>query len=304
MECVCEALRGALAACPSTADLSTDAVLEALRPALPALVSFARRRMEGEDCSRESCLRLLLPHVAAALVSLESRCQPSPSVLLPDEEASRLEAAQRGWFESLADELRAIAEEQGRPVVMPRQTEASTHLGFRTNDDPVLDARFLYDSDDLFDAVSSLVLGNETSNANGFRRLLPLPSIAELSSVFAELGAEHRQLGVDDDSNEGSGLCETRLEMGQRVLSLGTPSDARKFLRHGSPPSVRPKLWRQALGLCPQQCSHDVARNLELTQEWQRWDLVCDEMVVADVRLTTEDPNYFVFEVPELCFSR
>ena len=299
-QCVCEAVRAALASCPpSITTEGADQVLLSLKPVIPALVAFTRQSLEGagETVSQEYCLRALLPQVAAALTSLECRPEGLRRVeLVDDSTALLLEAAQEGWLASLADELRAIAEEQGRPVAMLRERETdSPHLAFR-HPEPVLETRFLYDSDDLYDAVKSLALREDSSE--GFKSLLRLPSIAEMFASFVELNAGNLHLaGADDPTDADLSNHQSRLGQGEQVLALGTPSDVRMYLRFGCPACLRSRVWRRALGLCPQKCSYDTARYAEVTREWHRVDLVCDEMVASDVRLVAEDPSYFVFEV-------
>jgi hypothetical protein len=168
------------------------------------------------------------------------------------------------------------------------------------------DSRFLYDSDDLFDIIYALITKQEDANDHilmmhplpTYKLFLKLPSIAELCSRFTQLGGRNSHMGIDDVYPEsGSRFLHSRHESGELVVAYGTVLEVREYLKRGAVPSQRARLWRRALCLCASSCSADTLTYESLLQDCHRLDLVVDDMIISDVKITVEDPNYFVFEV-------
>lgn len=167
------------------------------------------------------------------------------------------------------------------------------------------DIKFLYDSDDLY-AVISTVLNKscDMQPLTAPKPVLLVPSIGELIQRFHEMSCCNHHLGFDDTIGEvAARFNASRQEAGEQVLTYGTPNEVREYLKRGSAPSLRARLWRRSLCLCAEVCATDMARFTLLLSECNRVDLVIDEMVVNDVHATAEDPAYFVFEVC-ICPSR
>jgi hypothetical protein len=169
----------------------------------------------------------------------------------------------------------------------------------QVDDAPAGAAKFLYDSNDLYDAAHSLVFKTDKElTPAGFTPFLKLPSIQELCQMFSGLGNSFSHLGLDENSSEqGAKVNSFRYELGERVIQLGTVTDVREHLKRGASPALRGRLWRRALCLCATVCGADRSRYAEVCRELHRLDLASDEMVLHDVMATAEDPSYFVFEV-------
>jgi Rab-GTPase-TBC domain len=130
-----------------------------------------------------------------------------------------------------------------------------------------------------------------------------------LSTRFAELSTSHLQMGVDDLSIKyGNKFCALRHEEAEIIAARGNANDARLFLRNGTTPSTRGKLWRAALDL-PSTVS-DMEEKLfrDLRADCDRLDIIVDELFMHDVQSVADDPRFFPFEeelkVAILCFIR
>lgn len=117
-------------------------------------------------------------------------------------------------------------------------------------------------------------------------------TIKDLRERFADLDPLNRQVGLDDQikewfSNDATNTAK-RLSSGGYIPVLG------KVARRGIPSAQRGKIWKQLLGVTgstKQKAYFDM-----LLHQWNSSIMVIDDMVVNDVKRTSDDENYFVFE--------
>lgn len=85
-------------------------------------------------------------------------------------------------------------------------------------------------------------------------------------------------------------------------------ADARKYLRRGVLPSMRPKLWRLAFGLEAEVSPAETKNFDNLKEMCDRVEYITDELYMFDVQTNIDEPKFFVFEEElkevALCFSR
>lgn len=77
------------------------------------------------------------------------------------------------------------------------------------------------------------------------------PDPDELRLLFAELGPEHRQCGLDDEVR--AWFADERFRVATRVTAAGSLPQARQFCKGGCPAGARGALWQNALGAEPSE---------------------------------------------------
>ncbi|KAI8462764.1 MAG: hypothetical protein J3K34DRAFT_527500 [Monoraphidium minutum] len=115
--------------------------------------------------------------------------------------------------------------------------------------------KLLYDSSDLLEAISSsanarrwLVAGAAAARGS-LLWAVRAPSRPWLQSFFADLRADLRQVGLDDELHPW--FREQQVAQARRALASGSAAACRAAARTGLPPSERPAAWACALGLPP-----------------------------------------------------
>jgi hypothetical protein len=187
---------------------------------------------------------------------------------------------------------------------------------------PLEEVRFLYDSDDLFEALVAIRNPNmkqayEDRIIGQIKLNLQTPNNAELCLLFPELNPSilvnlivmHAliifllavtQVGIDDKSAAlGNKLCFVRHDEADMMCanSCCPILDARRYLKRGCLPSYRAKLYRAALQLPEDVCVSEQVVFAQLRMECDRIDLLTDDLYLHDVQNIIDDTRFFVFEV-------
>jgi hypothetical protein len=168
------------------------------------------------------------------------------------------EAKQEQWDASIYGELRAMSREQGVPVHAdassssppPQQQQPPTP----SRPAPGAQQKFLYDSEDLLQALSGVSAELVAAQADGppparrtYGRLclgLAVLSKAELRALFPELAPSVRQVGVDEADLV---FAREHEQLGLRLAKLGSVELVERYLRQGCSPALRPRLYKLVL---------------------------------------------------------
>jgi len=178
---------------------------------------------------------------------------------------STVDRAKRHWEESICEELNILASEQQRPLVRRGGGAGSARMkkgGRRSACAPPV--RFLFDTEDLLDAITSVSTPNfALANADGGGPLKPgvgdvarlggwgmikvqlkTPSLAELRHTFALLHPRHHQMGVDEYT---AVLLDSHAAPGEVKISgaSGSASDSKVAWSMGSVAGGRAELGRE-----------------------------------------------------------
>eukprot|EP00698_Gefionella_okellyi_P017655 TRINITY_DN5202_c0_g1_i1.p1 TRINITY_DN5202_c0_g1~~TRINITY_DN5202_c0_g1_i1.p1 ORF type:complete len:325 (-),score=71.51 TRINITY_DN5202_c0_g1_i1:1086-2060(-) len=114
----------------------------------------------------------------------------------------------------------------------------------------------------------------------------------DLRILFADSSPEFRQNGLDDEMR--AWFADQRHQTGIKLVDTASIAQCRQFAKRGVPAAHRPRLYQCILGCEP--TDRDVAYYEHLTQEAEVWESLCDDLVRLDVRATSNDDNYFIFE--------
>lgn len=235
-----------------------------------------------------------------------------------DEQVESIREVRINWETGINEELQTIASETKNPfsslrpegIPNPLLEQHATPPSEREN------IRFLFDSGDLLETAASIKSTNMStsslSRSIGLIKIsLAVPTLQDLIQRFAELGPSYSHFGLDDLSlRAGSAFCYARHEEADMIIAGrgGGTLGARNYLKRGTPPSLRGKLWRIALGLTPTACPEEIQTFEGLKRSCDRISLLTDELYVMDVFSVTDDTSYFVFEeelrLAALAFSR
>ena len=224
------------------------------------------------------------------------------------------------WEQGIKEELMAIAQETARPFTIARAPNLLNR--YLAGEIPRLDGtnarrdavRFLFDSEDLLETG----IGIRSPNAKaelacqimGMIKLhLRTPSLYDLQKKYSDLSQSLTQLGLDECKEAwGAKFLVSRHEEGAATAAYGTALEARKYMRRGVPPSLRPRIWRLALAL-PDSPAEDEENNFTTLRSYcEQLDNLTDSLYIHDVDNVADDPRFFVFEEElkecTLCFSR
>ena len=176
------------------------------------------------------------------------------------------------------------------------------------------DVRFLFDSEDLFETVVSI--RDPRFSITQKDRMLSLLKfnmktfqLRDFIQILPELSVGQMHVGIDDlHPKYRSKFMLIRHDEGLNCLSKDSAKDAMTFLRHGSPPSLRSRLWRVALGLPVATSQTEKTLFDELVQDCSKYDILTDALYMHDVHTVLDNPRFFPFEenlkVVILCFVR
>eukprot|EP00605_Chrysophyceae_sp_TOSAG23-4_P002110 GSChrysophyteH1.ASY1.ANO1.2336.1 assembled CDS len=134
-------------------------------------------------------------------------------------------------------------------------------------------------------------------------------SLCDLQKKYYDLHPSLTQLGLDELTVAwGSKLLTSRHEEGEAIATYGTALEARKYMRRGVPPSLRPRIWRLALALPDKTTPEEEKTFQSLRSYCEHLDVLTDSLYIHDVDNVADDPRFFVFEEElkecTLCFSR
>lgn len=280
----------------------------------------------------ENGFKKMLRNITINIYEKSTVLQMNKSTLVPcksfarsssDETISYIRQARMEWESGINDELNAIVGELRRPYVLVRQSGSGNPFladeegQFDANEMMVPEApggkgqesiKFLFNGEDLLEAglaikcnniVPSTVSGMEPLELYmGILRLhLKTPTLEELMERYSELSCLQSQLGSDENTYSlGGKINVMRHEEGEIIVEGGEAIPARRYIRRGCPPSLRPKIWRLALGLCETPVPTEVATFRRLQRECHRLDLLTDHLFLHDIQTVTDDPRFFVFE--------
>jgi hypothetical protein len=174
--------------------------------------------------------------------------------------------------------------------------------------------RFLFDSQDLLDALTHVDSGNYSAQVSrssfwGLVKVqLETPDLPRLQRMFPELNPRYRHMGLDDKLESGERFLSQRVQLGKKMLQRGFIPMVRQYAKFGIPPSLRPTLWRLMLGLPEKTNDVEKAYLARLREDVRRFKLVTDELFHIDVQNMADDHRYFPFEelleTVVLAFSR
>uniref|UniRef100_A0A4W3IWV1 TBC1 domain family, member 19 n=1 Tax=Callorhinchus milii TaxID=7868 RepID=A0A4W3IWV1_CALMI len=127
--------------------------------------------------------------------------------------------------------------------------------------------------------------------------------------LFAELGLNYGQLGIDDSIQIPTGNFQFTMLIlcSPVVLSEQDSAAAQQYIRQGCPTGLRADTWALILNISNQM--EDSLYYDQLKSNVIQHDLLVDSLIYKDVKLTaSNDDYYFVFEdylyQVLLCFSR
>ena len=259
-------------------------------------------------------LRLFERNAAINMTKGKSDTSLCVSRTSKDESINFIRAARLAWEQGINEELLTVVKEAKKPFIIfraagklcPYLDQENSPLG---NQDEV---RFLFDSEDLMETAMSI----RDPTVKGFDRMfsvlmfeLRTPTLDDLIRRYAEMSIVNVQLGVDDTvPRHGHRFCILRHDEGEVVIARCNPLEAREYLRGGSVPALRAKLWRVALGLTAGPNEQEDQLFSELRMDCDRLDMVTDELYLHDVQNVVDDPRFFPFEeelnTVVLCFIR
>jgi len=216
----------------------------------------------------------------------------------PDEPLEIVDTARKQWNTRLRYQARSVAVQQKRPLIVERVT-SSSEKGDDDNND-LFPMRFIYTSDDLLEAIISIVNPNASSTFSrvlgwGLIKLeLKTPSIFEIRKQYRALHPTHRQLGVDDLQHEW--FRDKTMRMTNQLIKCGDVHRIRHFAKkNGIPTSQRRTVWRMLLHIGQSGPDHFTYFN-ELLKSFNAWELITDPLYRLDVTQALDNENYFPFE--------
>lgn len=168
------------------------------------------------------------------------------------------------WENGIYDEVLAMTVEGKRPFAVQMPSDWINPLIEKVFTFEYRDSiRFLFDSDDLLETAVNIVSTNYAVIATdeslcpslGMLKIaLHTPIYVNFAKKFRELSQEFSHVGLDDSySMGGNRFLQHRQEEAEMILKIGSFQDARDYLRRGSLPAIRGRIWRLALGLPPDE---------------------------------------------------
>ena len=203
------------------------------------------------------------------------------------------------WNRSINDEIRAVARERGDAIARREDGGGSATSG--ADDKPsAKKIRFIFDTEDLLDAVKRIECNNSNSsfspNCGLIKLVVSTPTFAALRHRFAELHPSNFHIGLDDTLNDSTRFIHHRQLVGQRVLAENYIPVTRQYAKFGVPASLRPQMYRCALGLSPEvsPAEVDYYRSLLRRVDGLKFP-VEDDLNRMDLGYITNDFTFFPF---------
>ncbi|KAK1889610.1 TBC1 domain family member 19 [Dissostichus eleginoides] len=265
---------------------------------------------------------------------------PSHPVAPPEhlkEPLAYMRKAQASWEKRVLKSLNSMSTELGVPLARMRPAAEQKELSNKWNemgtDEPDLTSfRPVYAPKDFLEVLISLRNPNHDSSEDvGVRShwgLIQVPlnvrDIPQLRQAYSELNLTSGQLGIDDHAHIHPDMFENEyVQIGKKVVLEQDSAAAQQYSRQGCPTGLRADLWALILNSTNQpqhwfdpsqtgdtsEFSQDVMYYEQLTAGVIQHDLLVDNLIYKDVKLTaSNDDYYFVFEdflyQVLLCFSR
>ncbi|KAM6895176.1 TBC1 domain family member 19 isoform 1-T1 [Lycodopsis pacificus] len=255
---------------------------------------------------------------------LQVQLPPSHPAAPPEhlkEPLAYMRAAQAGWEKRVLKSLNSMSTELGVPLARMRPAAEQKELANKWNemgtDEPDLaSVRPVYAPKDFLEVLVSLRNpnhdGSEDVSVRSHWGLIQVPlnvrDIPQLRRAYSELNLTSGQLGIDDHAHIHPDLFENEyVQIGKKVVMEQDSAAAQQYSRQGCSTGLRADLW--ALILNSNNQPQDVMHYEQLTAGVIQHDLLVDNLIYKDVKLTaSNDDYYFVFEdflyQVLLCFSR
>ena len=222
-----------------------------------------------------------------------------------DQELDTVKEARRQWEEGICEELNALGVEQQRPLARLRENMSSGERAREEEEKKRKDSsqstrRFLFDSEDLLEAIAAIDSPNHSSNITRIqpwgmiRVLLKTPDVNELREIFSELHPAISQMGLDDALQGNEKWTEDRYEVGEKILNAGYIAVIRQYAKRGIPTGLRAKMWKKILNLELDQADKNYYNVLQTQAE--KVDILVDQLFCMDVEHAIDDTAYFPFD--------
>jgi hypothetical protein len=244
----------------------------------------------------------------------------APELPIPEENLDVVQNARLIWAKFVKDQLLSISDQMGIPLcqsnsdpnknVILEKKKKKDATADAESDDDVPRYTGVYSSAKLFETCVHIQNQNNTRTANngaswGLIKLeLKTPTKSELRELLNRLDPEVRQVGLDDLNNEW--FSEDCLFIAKKVNQSGYLPAIYYGTKSGVPSSIRPKIWKNLLGVS--SSDKEKAYYESLLKDITNRRLLVDDMVHNDVKRTSDDENYFIFEenidMTMLTFSR
>ena len=223
----------------------------------------------------------------------------------PDQELDTIKEARRQWEEGICEELNALGMEQHRPLARLRENMSNGERAREAEENNNRDStqntrRFLFDSEDLLEAIAAIDSPNHSSNITRIqpwgmiRVLLKTPGINELRETFSELDPAISHIGLDDSLQGNEKWAEDRHETGEKILNAGYIAVIRQYAKRGIPTGLRAKMWKKMLNLDIDQADTNYYNVLQTQAE--KVDILVDQLFRMDVEHAIDDTSYFPFD--------
>ncbi|GMH35762.1 hypothetical protein BSKO_03630 [Bryopsis sp. KO-2023] len=137
---------------------------------------------------------------------------------------------------------------------------------------------------------------NPSENGESFRtvkKMIDVPTRAEMAKFLKELSIEERHLGVDDL------VCpwfrDQHNSRSQKVRDKGSIVECWKLARFGVPNPLRPDIWKIALGL-PSTTKADHQYFESLCESVEEQEMLTDLLIEHDLQVLSGSQHFFPFE--------
>lgn len=217
-------------------------------------------------------------------------------VIFSANEASEMKRVRSKWLAK--DAHPSVEAAQTAWMAKQRQT------GGKRDPDPTFGCK----KSSLLDAISALEPSAPSSHSCfNQERVVPLalrtPSLTQLSAKHKELHPRRMHIGLDDCLEGSSQFLAQRNHLGMDTIERGHTLAARQYLKFGAPASVRPAIWRLALGLSTvggaderdSYAALQAAGSGAKSNTQERDDLFSEEIFSTYLDKIYDDPIYFPF---------
>lgn len=228
------------------------------------------------------------------------------------EPLSYMRKAQTSWERRIAKSINSMSSELTVPLSKRRSKSEEKEINHNWNelgvDEPDLSQyRPVYAPKDFLEIIAGVRNPNYVNSIHPNEDFLPghwgliqiplrISTLKQLQDKFGEMSCV--QSGLEDYMNTTASalaLQNHRIKIAKKVVESGRSEIAYHFCRCGTPTTHRAEIWQLALGVSIDDL--DVLRYLQLKQEVINYDLLIDNLIYKDIKLTAvNDDYYFVFE--------
>ncbi|XP_075255661.1 TBC1 domain family member 19-like [Convolutriloba macropyga] len=214
--------------------------------------------------------------------------------------------AQLLWEKRILKSLNTMCTELSVPLARKRGKQEQIELKTKWNEigagNPNLEQyRPVYAPKDFLEVVASLVnpnsaaQGEEVAGYWGIVQVnLDVKTIEQLRQEYASLAIDKCQSGLDD-RYQSSHFAMERDNVVRKVVKQGYSPVCEMAARRGNPVGHRAQVWEKILGIRVDEI--DRLYYAQLKQEVIQHDLMIDNIIFKDIKLTSvNDDFFFVFE--------